>query len=630
MENLKRIALITSASNFERQKNIASSMHKALKSMGGYVMYVISNFGIFLDNEPIAYGDTTIYDIIDYTMFDGCVIGGNIGNHMLLASIAEKLRKKNIPFITVNIQTEGAPFLSLDSYPTVCKLMEHLIEKHGCRKINLVLTSIKEVISMEALTAYQDTLKRNGLPCEEGRIIYCPISVNAGRDLYQTFCDNHIDDADAVLCMHDVVAIGLYLELEKLGIKVPQDLLICTLNRSSNSVIFRPDFTGSDRRDDLLAEKACHLLIEMINGNQIPIENYSSGKIYYGESCGCDFEYLPESRKWHQQLILQTAEAGRQINYIMQFNDALETVSSLEELGDNIRHMLHGIHCPEFFCCINKQDLKYIINDPGYEPLPEGKTFDDTMVAITGTADRIGTLQNFDYPTENIVPVEEQEGDLFILYPLRHKNKLYGYMAFLNEYLPIESYNYRICQESICSSIENLHRQMILRRSIEELDKLHMCDQMTGLYNRFALKRFASRFVDEKVYSIAMLDMDGLKKINDNFGHLAGNHAICITANMIQECTDEEDLVVRYGGDEFQVLSHHLEPKYWEELRTKMNKILTQTKKQQQLPYDLGVSLGFAISTAEQPLAYAEACELADRAMYENKMLRKKGREEQS
>ncbi|MDE6701936.1 MAG: GGDEF domain-containing protein, partial [Acetatifactor sp.] len=167
------------------------------------------------------------------------------------------------------------------------------------------------------------------------------------------------------------------------------------------------------------------------------------------------------------------------------------------------------------------------------------------------------------------------------------------------------------------------------KRQIEELDKLHMCDQMTGLYNRFALNRFASRFVDEKVYSIAMLDMDGLKKINDNFGHLAGNHAICITANMIQECTDEEDLVVRYGGDEFQVLSHHLEPEYWEELRTKMNKILTQTKKQQQLPYDLGVSLGFAISTAEQPLAYAEACELADRAMYENKMLRKKGREEQ-
>ncbi len=629
MENLKRIALITSASNFERQKNIASSMHKTLKSMGGYVLYVISNYGIFLDDEQISYGDTTIYDIIDYTMFDGCVIGGNIGSHTLLASIAKKLRKKNIPFITVNIQTEGAPFLALDSYPTVCKLMEHLIEKHGCKKINLILTSIKEVISMETLTAYQDILKKYGIPCEENRIIYCPISVSGGHGLYQTFCDNHIDDADAVLCVHDVVAIGLYLELEKRGIKVPQELLICTLNRSTNSVIFRPDFTGSDRRDGLLAEKACHLLIEMIKGNKIPFENYSSGKIYYGESCGCDCEYLPESRKWYQQLVLQNVEAGRQINYIMKFNDALETVTSLEELGDNIRHMLHGISCPEFFCCINKQDLKYIINEAGYEPLPEDKSFDDTMVAITGKADRIGTLQNFAYPTEKIVPVEEQDGDIFILYPLRHKNKLYGYMAFLNVYLPIEAYNYRICQESICSSIENLHRQMILRSSIKELDKLHMCDQMTGLYNRFAINRFSSRFVDAKVYSIAMIDMDGLKKVNDNFGHLSGNHAICITANVIQECTDEEDLVIRYGGDEFQVFSYHLEPEYWEKLRTKMNKILTQTKKQQQFPYDLGVSLGFAISTAEQPLTYAEASELADRAMYEYKMLRKKGWEEE-
>lgn len=629
MENIKRIALITSASNFERQKNIASSMHKTLKSLGGYVLYVISNYGIFLDDEQISYGDTTIYDIINYTMFDGCVIGGNIGSHTLLASIAEKLRKKNIPFITVNIQTEGAPFLALDSYPTVCKLMEHLIEKHGCRKINLILTSIKEVISMETLTAYQDTIKKYGLPCEEDRIIYCPISVNGGRSLYQTFRDNHINDADAVLCVHDSVAIGLYLELEKHGIKVPQDLLICTLNRSANSVIFRPDFTGSDRQDGLLAEKACHLLIEMIKGTKIPFENYSSGKIYYGESCGCDCEYLPESRKWHRQLVLQKVESGRQINYIMHFNDALETVTSLEELGDNIRHMLHGFQCPEFFCCINKQDLKYIINDPGYEPLSEGKTFDDTMVAITGNADRIGTLQNFAYPTEKIVPVEEQDGDIFILHPLRHKNKLYGYMAVLNEYLPIEAYNYRICQESICSSIENLRQHMILRSSIRELDKLHMCDQLTGLHNRFAINRFSSRFVDEKAYSIAMIDMDGLKKVNDNFGHLSGNHAICITANVIRECADEEDLVVRYGGDEFQVLSHHMEPEYWEKLHTKINKILTQTKKQQHLPYDLGISLGFAISTSEQPLTYAEACELADHAMYENKALRKKGRIEE-
>lgn len=269
--------------------------------------------------------------------------------------------------------------------------------------------------------AYQDTLKKYGIPYEEDRIVYCPISVNGGRSLYQTFCDNHIDDADAVLCVHDVVALGLYNELEKKGIRVLQELLICTLNRSTNSVIFRPDFTGVDRRDGLLAEKACHLLIEMINGNQIPIENYSSGKIYYGESCGCECEYIPESRKWHQQLVMHTVDSGRQINYIMKFNDALETVASLEELGDNIQHMLHEIQCSEFFCCINKQDLKYIMNDPGYDPLPEWKSLDNTMVAITGTADRIGTLKNFDYPTEKIVPVEEQDGDIFILYPLRHK-----------------------------------------------------------------------------------------------------------------------------------------------------------------------------------------------------------------
>ena len=49
---------------------------------------------------------------------------------------------------------------------------------------------------------------------------------------------------------------------------------------------------------------------------------------------------------------------------------------------------------------------------------------------------------------------------------------------------------YRICQDSIGSSIENLHRQMILKSNIAELDRLHMMDQLTGLQNRFAFKRY--------------------------------------------------------------------------------------------------------------------------------------------
>lgn len=626
MGKTKRIALITNASNFERQKNIVKSVHRTLKSMGGYVLYVISSYGIFVDDESYSHGDAAIYSLLKYTTFDGCIMEGNIGSHKLLNLIASKLRKRNIPFVTINIKVEGAPYLSLDSYKAGCELLQHLIEKHHCSRINIVLNKDREVISMQALNAYRDILAGEGIPFDENRVIYQSVSIQNGRYLYQIFKDRKINDADAVLCVHDVPAIGLCMELEDQGFKVPDDLLICTLNCSMNSVVFRPDITGADRMDAQLSEKACYLLRNMIDGKEVPEENCYSGNVYYGRSCGCKSPLTDESAKWYQQLILAKVEAGNQISRMMQFNDALEKVNSLDELGENIKKMLQGINCSEFFCCLNQRDLKYILNEVDYANAEKEEPFDDTMVAITGVTERTGELRDCAFPIEEFVPVEEREGDIFIFYPLYHRDMVYGYMVFLNEYFPIEVYNYRICHESICSSIENLHRQMILKSSIKELDKLHMHDQMTGLYNRFALNRFQSDYVEGKSYSIAMMDMDHLKYINDSFGHLSGNHAICITADVIMESVQEGDLVIRYGGDEFQVLSHHAEPEYWENLRSQINETLALKMQQQKLPYELGVSLGYAISEKNNPLTITECCELADQAMYENKKMRKRGR----
>lgn len=626
MNQPKKIALITNASNFERQKNIVISVHKTLKAMGGYVLYVISNYGIFPEEGPYSYAESGIYDFLDYAAFDGCIIEGNIGSHRLLDTLAAKLKKKGTPFVTINIAAPDAPFLTFSTYNAAYELTDHLTNVHKCRKINLVLTTERELISKQTLLAYKEVLKKGNIPYDSNRIVYQTVSTKNGRDLYRIFREKKIDDAQAVICVHDVLAIGLCLELESRGKKVPDDMLLCSLNRSMNSAVFRPEITGADRMDARLAERACYLVTELMNGGNVPIENYETAVIHYGESCGCKKILSSDSAKWYQQLIVSKVEAGGQISQIMQFNDALETVDSLDELGENIRHMLLGIQCKEFFCCINQGDMKYIINDSAYQPLPKEKPFDDTMVALTGTAKRCGILHRHAFPLNEIAPVKGEDGDIFILYPLHHKDILHGYMVFLNEYFPVEVYNYRICHEGICSSMENLHRQMILRSSIKELDELHMRDQMTGLYNRFAISRFSEDFVNSGEFSIAMIDMDGLKTINDNYGHLSGNHAICNTADAILETASKSDLVVRYGGDEFQIISRNLDPDYWETLHAQINTLLAEKTVQQKLPYHLGISLGFAISTAAKPLAYAQSFEIADRAMYENKKLRKKER----
>ncbi len=622
--DLKKIVLITSASNFERQKNVVKAVHRVLKSLEGYTLYVISNYGVFFDGMDYAHGEAGIYSVLDHTDFDGALIEGNIGSGDLMKIIVEKLRRKRTPFLTVNIETEGAPFLCLDSYQAGRELIEHMFEVHRCRKINLVLSYNREHLSVQTLKAYQEVLEERGIPFEERRVLYRQTSIPNGRKLYHEFRERGIEDADAAVCIHDVFAVGLCLEMESQGFRVPDDMRLGSLNHSANSIAFRPDISGVDRMDEEVSERACRLLLEMLQGQEVPRENYYSGKVFYGESCGCERDHFTRTAELYQQLILTKVEAGNQVSRMMQFNDSLEDVSSLDQLAHNIKKMMEGINCSGFFCCINASDLRYIVNETEDRKTEDSSPYDDTMVAITGVSGRTGETRNVTFPLEEFFPGEAREGDIFILFPIHHKERDFGYMLFLNEYFPIEVYNYRICHESIGSSIENLRRQMILQSSIQELNELHMTDQLTGIYNRFAMERFREDYVESGEYSVAMIDMDGLKNINDSFGHLAGNHAISLTANIIKKSVDSGDLAIRYGGDEFQILSHRVDEEYWRQRQDLINEKLATIAERQKLPYELGVSLGYAISVGESRLEFEECCRLADEAMYEIKKRRKK------
>ena len=81
-------------------------------------------------------------------------------------------------------------------------------------------------------------------------------------------------------------------------------------------------------------------------------------------------------------------------------------------------------------------------------------------------------------------------------------------------------------------------------------------DPMTALGNRRFLERYLSRWQRESPAHLAALlvDLDGLKSINDTYGHAAGDLAILGLAQVLRECTRPQDVVVRLGGDEFLVL----------------------------------------------------------------------------
>jgi diguanylate cyclase (GGDEF)-like protein len=93
----------------------------------------------------------------------------------------------------------------------------------------------------------------------------------------------------------------------------------------------------------------------------------------------------------------------------------------------------------------------------------------------------------------------------------------------------------------------------------EEIYRLTTIDGLTGAYNkRFfleALAREINRAVRyDRVVSLAMFDLDHFKRVNDNFGHLAGDYVLRELAGLVQHSVRRDDIFARYGGEEFALV----------------------------------------------------------------------------
>lgn len=628
MGKLRKIALIMCASNFERQRRVVHEVHDALKEMGEYALYVFTNYGIFYGDSPYIRGAKSIYQLIKEHDFDGCIIDSNLGEQAMLQEIADEVRRCNIPIIGLNVVLEGIPFIIMDAYSVQSRIMEHLIHVHHCTKINIMGFDGDDIFSERALQAYKEVLEREGLPFEEKRIVKSMVSIENGKSSYDKFIAQGAGDADATIFLHDVWAIGFCLRMEELGKRVPEDMCVFTLNYSSNSVGFRPKLAGADRQDAGISRKACELLCDVIDGKEVQMENYYEGKLYFAQSCGCDFTEEEQEKKTHQDIILNKIEVGSQISRMMNYNDALERAESLQELGNCIYEMLEGESNKEFVFCLNKKDIGYVLNTSSYKKEAVEEAFDRTMVTIIGNLRERGRVGDIEFPVNMLVPFTVGAGDIIIMMPVHHNDRVFGYVVYRNDSTPIDIYNHRILHESIGSSIENLRKQMIMQCNLKELDELHTHDALTGLYNRYAQERYKNRYIEIGAYTVVMIDMDGLKTVNDTYGHLAGNNALCIMADALKACADRTDLLVRYAGDEFLIISSITNRGHWEFFGERLNQNLKLRREMQRLPYELEASVGYSICEKKGQREFIECYEEADYNMYMHKRERKRRKRE--
>ncbi len=174
-----------------------------------------------------------------------------------------------------------------------------------------------------------------------------------------------------------------------------------------------------------------------------------------------------------------------------------------------------------------------------------------------------------------------------------------------------------------------------LRQSNIRLAQLATLDQLTGLYTKqtaiFTLKKeidYANR--NETQVAVCFIDMNNFKQINDRYGHTVGDTALSKVAKRLMESVRPEDIVARFGGDEFIIIfrGKNTGTDYTntiERLRAVLN---VPAKLSPHILADISASIGLAVyptngKSVEELIAYA------DKAMYEAKALSKKARDSQ-
>ncbi|HEX9014988.1 MAG TPA: histidine kinase N-terminal 7TM domain-containing protein [Chloroflexota bacterium] len=164
--------------------------------------------------------------------------------------------------------------------------------------------------------------------------------------------------------------------------------------------------------------------------------------------------------------------------------------------------------------------------------------------------------------------------------------------------------------------------ELVLMR--EDLRTLSLIDDLTGVCNRRGFVTLARQQLklaqrNDQLATILVADLDGLKEINDTYGHTEGDRALAETAEIIRSSCRDSDVVARWGGDEFSVLAIEAAATGAESLAQRILDAVVERNSAGPRLYDLSLSIGVVRDRATAFSSIEEFLSNADRLMYEDK-----------
>lgn len=648
MEARCRIALVTTELENIYQQRVMNGIFAQCAKYD----YDVAVFSTMVDTAHFMKdnlkGEINIFQLIHFDLFDGVIITPASLFSMDDGTFEEAMLKLFRERCHCKVVSLDLPFgdyetVYTDDESAFYEIAKHIYEHHKLRKVYFLNGYQDYGISRQRLSGFLSYTKEHGISVPENHIFNGDFWYTSGEKLAEDICSGAVEMPEAVICASDHMAIGLANRLKKHGISVPEQIAVTGYD-ATREAVFNDLFITS------YEPKVCEAAAEAVNRLHCAIEpdvpcqdvSVNGGEdvgFRMGDSCGCpadvgylkkgiDSALLQQKHNWSDFQGEQPADICMLLESYM--SEGVMCASDYIDCIDRIYSYVYLLHpYGDFWLCLKENwlDLEDVVAE-GYPDRmrvvihSQGAT-DTGPACSVGFCDEIGP-RSFD--TAKMLPElcgRHEEAGVFYFLPVHVREEMYGYAVMRCPLTQRHKPGY-----VFHNWIRIVSNALSMTRIRNQLFELSMKDSATGLYNRRGLGDWLRKKTGEEgeVYVI-MADMDGLKYINDNYGHADGDFSLVLIADALKETAAGNEICSRIGGDEFLLVGvGRCDAECIRRKLARIERSLREKSAAAGKKYEISASLGYAAGRMSGQFDIDGLIERADTDMYQNKRRKNKNR----
>ncbi len=589
--------------------------------------------------------------ILTSRQIDGVIIIPNsFSNYVDFTKLSEELQVfSGKPVISIsrkiNIPSSRHTFNS--SVSAYDQVIEHIKNRHNRKRIAFFTAKLSgSPESEERLESFKKALEKHGLPFYPELVFDGDFTPGTAEEVLSKFIKSREDlNFDAICCVNDFTAGGVIYLFEKIGIKCPEDVVIFGYDDSDYAIKVFPRLSTINQAVPQIGTKAAEIIYRTLKNEKTETVYETEAYPVYRQSCGCissssyttayyDYtgKYFEKDEVRHGKEMSSIKKHQRALSEIYSMINLIDSKISLETISEVLNPAMKLSRISEMSVCLYPEPR--IIRKSCDFVLPEKAVLKLYVNSATETFEAFEFGKGFEFELNSrIVPAEydRNQNGIYYIHPIFIRDKNYGYIICKGEsreYI-VTAINLKIISDILgnaCEYSKVMHQHQKLMEANENLSLSAKTDELTKLFNRRGFMDYGQRSIDVSVETgrtgaVFFCDLDGLKKINDTWGHKIGDLAIKTEAQVLQKTFRDSDTLGRLSGDEFAVVAPGFKTECIEIIRSRLKDVNSELSKQAGLPFVLSISIGFAMFDSENS-NLADLLIIADKELYREKQIK--------